>query len=201
MKNPFKTKKIKDDLSDTTKISLSALLIAVFFVNNRFLAVRLPFATVSLAIITVMFAAFVMGWRWAAVVAGVSEMLAALLVPVGGSWWPEVTLGWIFAGIIFGLFLHRSRNKSDIVLLMNLVISSLIVYVGVHLFYMSAVFYGRTSMPFWGFWGYRAAPFFAMMCIQIAISFPLFKFLRDPIDRFLVLDDDFDNENIAEESA
>ena len=182
----------REEISIYVKLVLSALLVAFFIVNNRFIAIRpMPFATLSLAILAVIVAAFIMGPRWAMLVAGAAEALAAIMFPVGGAWWPEITVGWILAGLIFGFFLDRRYNKCNKVLLVNLILSSVFVYVIIHLFYMAGVFYFRLGAAFWTILLInRAWPFAVMMVIQIVIAFPLLAYLRRPIDKFLIADDE-----------
>jgi len=184
----------ESDIPDNTKIALSALLIGIWILNNRLLAFRAGPVTISFAIIAIILAAYIMGPTWAALVGGLGNMVAALLWPMGGAFNPLIMLQWVFAGIIFGIFIYRERNRGNVKLLMNLIFASLIVYVGVQLLWMSWVLTRIFVDDFWTIlWVLRAWPFAALMVAQIIIAWPLCKFLREPIERFLVVDTESDS--------
>jgi len=185
----------KDDMNDNTKIALTSLLVAIFIVNNRFLDPS-PFwqANISLAIVTVIIAAFVMGPKWAAIVGGLGDMIGALVFPRGGPFFFEFTLSWILIGIIFGIFLYRKRNTSNARLLVNLIISSLLVYILIQMGLTTLWLYLRFDAAWIALVAIRSWLFAILLVSQIVISLPLLIFLRKPIDKFLLTDDDMEEE-------
>jgi len=177
----------KSDMSDNTKIVLSALLVALFVVLRRPLAIPTPLFNFDLVFIPIIFAAFVMGPVWAMLVAGLGDLVAAVAFPVG-IYSPLITLSFMIAGFVYGLFLFRKRNKSNKTLLINLIIASLIVLVGERILLMSLwlqILFGDAWLVILGT---RAVAFAIVLPIQIAIMWVVCRFLREPIERFLVID-------------
>ncbi|MCL2587225.1 MAG: folate family ECF transporter S component [Firmicutes bacterium] len=186
----------KDDINSNTKIALSALLIGFFIVNNRWFRLSfiplMPF-DISFAIVAVIVAAFVMGPVWAALVGGLGDLIAATIWPMGGAFNPAFTLSWVLTGVVFGIFLYRGRNKTDRRLVINMTISMLVVYIAIKLLLVSLwiwlFFSGGRS--YWVILGvFRAWQHAVFMVVLFITCFPLLKFLRNPIERFIVIDND-----------
>ena len=142
-----------------------------------------------------MIAAFVLGIKWAILVATLGDMLGALFVLQFGSYFFGFTLNWILAGAVFGLFLYRKRNEGKIKLLVNIIISSIIVLVPIQIFlgsyWLQVQFFPNLS--YWYILGFRAWTFAIVMVIQIVVTWPLLLFIKDPIERFLVIDETEDD--------
>ena len=88
------------------QIALSALLIASQVVLARFLAVQTPILTVSFSFLPIFLAGMVLGWRHATIIAAISDLIGALLFPVG-NFFPGYTLTTALTGLIAGLTLYR----------------------------------------------------------------------------------------------
>jgi len=102
------------------------------------------------------------------------------------------------------LLIYRKRNYTDRRLLLNLIISSVLVYVVIQLLGMAGVLAWRLGDAYWVIlWGFRAGPFGVLMLVQIAVAWPLLKFLRVPIEKFLIIDDEeeFVEEVIVEDGG
>jgi len=205
MKNLWKSFfNTRDDMNSNTKIALSALLVAVFFVNNRFFNPSpIWYANASLAIVAVMLAAFIMGAKWAAIVGGLGDIVGALTLPRGGAYFFGFTFNWILIGLIFGLLIYRGRNKTDRRLLINMIIASVLAYALVQI----------PLASFWLYWmfasvdtylviaGTRAWIFAIVLVVQIIVAWPLCKFLREPIEKFLLIEDDEEDDIIDSDQA
>jgi len=181
-------------------VALSALLVAVFVVFNRFLSIRTPIVIISFSFVPVMVAAFVMGRWWAALVAGLGDFIGAMLWPFG-TFFFGFTLSWILSGIIYGEFLYhaKERNKKDRWLLANVIISSIIVLFTMTMFLNTYWLYVMWDRAFWPTAGTRAIASAIMTPIQIVAMFLILKFLREPVEKFLVqsnADNDPDPEEI-----
>ena len=190
----------KSDMNDNTKIVLAALLVAMFFLFNRIIpGIHTPGISLAATFVPVILAAFIMGPMWAMAVGGIGDILSAVLVP-RGPYFFGFTLSWMLAGFIYGLFCYRGRNKSNRVLLVNLIIASLIVLVAERILLSSvwvSIFQRMhiDSLPFLDapepfmviFWA-RVIAFSILLPFQVAIMWTITRFLRNPIERFLVIE-------------
>jgi len=182
-------------MSDNTKIVLSALLVGLFFLFNRIIpGFHTPWLSLTATFFPVILAAFIMGPLWAAAVGGLGDIVSALLVP-RGAYFFGFTLSWILAGLIYGLFCHRKRNKSNVALLINLVIASLIVLVGERVLLTAGwiMMLPTNNQAFMAILWSRAIAFAILLPFQVAIMWATCRFLREPIDRFLVIEEDSDD--------
>ena len=188
----------KDDINSNTKIALAALLIAVFIVFDRFANIRpAPFIRLSFATVPVMVAGYILGIKWAVIVGALGDMLGALFLMPFGNYFFGFTLNWVFIGLIFGFFLYRKRNPNNTTLAINMVLSSIFALVLVQLFLASYWLYGwffSSSFPYWYIFGFRAWTFAIVAVLQVVIALPLCIAIKKPMERFLITDDDEEDE-------
>ena len=200
-----KTFYTKDDISSNTKIALAALLIAVFIIFDRYLNIRpTMFIRLSLATIPVMLAGHILGIKWAVLVGALGDMLGALFLMPFGTYFFGFTFNWMIAGFIFGLLLYRKRNLTNAKLLVNIIVSSILVYISVQVFLGSYFLWGwffRAGFSYWYIVGFRAWTFAIVLAIQIPLAWTLFTFLKKPMNKFLVIDDDEEDEESPIENA
>lgn len=109
------------------KIALSAMLIASQVVLARFLSIQTPILTISFGFLPIYLAGLILGWKGATLVALVSDLIGALLFPVG-SFFVGYTLTTTLTGFVAGLTLYRNHGiKVDRRFLLRLLLCVIIV--------------------------------------------------------------------------
>ena len=91
---------------NTRKLAVSALLIAADVVLTRVLAVNTPVMKIGLGFAAVALSALLYGPWWAALTAGLGDLLGSLLFPTG-AYFPGFTLTAACTGLIFGFCMYR----------------------------------------------------------------------------------------------
>lgn len=109
------------------KIILSALLLAAAVVLNRFLSINTSILSIGFTFVPLMLAGIILGWKYSLVIAGLADLIGALLFPFG-SYFVGYTISSVLTGLVYGLFLYQKGvfvvNKK---FLIRLVIAILIV--------------------------------------------------------------------------
>ena len=113
----------------STKMLVTAgILIALNIVLSRFLSINLWNMKFGFTFVSLFVAGYFYGPGFAAIVAGIADVIGALLFP-SAAFFPGFTISAILEGAVFGLFLHKKQTKFRIlcaVLLNQLVVSLLI---------------------------------------------------------------------------
>lgn len=108
-------------------IAISALLIASQVVLARFLSIQTPILTISFSFLPIYLAGLILGWGGATLVALISDLIGALLFPVG-SFFFGYTLTTTLTGLVAGLTLYRRGGiKVDRRFVLRLLICVVIV--------------------------------------------------------------------------
>ena len=115
-------------MSKTKKIILAGLLLATTIILSRFLSIKTPIVVISFSFIPIMLSGMILGPWWTMIIAGLSDLIGALLFPFG-AYFVGYTISSTLAGLTYGLFLQRKYNKTNKKLIFNLIISSLIVLI------------------------------------------------------------------------
>ena len=114
-------------MSKIKKIIISALLLAASIVINRFLSVNTSILSIGFTFVPLMFSGIILGPKYSLVIAGLSDLIGALLFTFG-SYFIGYTISSILTGLVYGLFLY---NKEEFVFnkkfLIKLLIAILIV--------------------------------------------------------------------------
>ncbi len=92
--------------SDTKKLAVSALLVALDVVLTRLLALNTPVMKIGLGFAAVALSAMLYGPCWAMLTSALGDLLGALLFPTG-AYFPGFTLTAACTGLLFGLCLYR----------------------------------------------------------------------------------------------
>lgn len=166
------SKNSKNGLNYLVKMSSLAMLTALEVVLSRLVPVvssqqiKISFAFVPLAI-----AAYLYGAKGAALVAGVSDVIGALIFPVG-DFFPGFTLTAVLRGICFGIFLGRMFDgklnlfwRSAFAVTISQMFLSLIL----DTYWISFMYH----TAFWGVLVPRILQTVVMICVQTALI-PLF---------------------------
>lgn len=113
--------------SRARKVILTAALIAATIVLQRFLSFRTPIIQINFMFVSVMLAGMMLGWKGAAFVATMSDLIGALVFP-SGSFFLGYTLTAFLTGVTTGLCLYRPEGvKWDRKFGVRLVICILII--------------------------------------------------------------------------
>jgi ECF transporter S component (folate family) len=111
------------------KIVLGALLLAVLIIFERLVSVHTPVLRVSFAYVPIMLSGIFLGPAFAGGIAALGDVIGALLFPKG-AFFPGYTLSALLTGVIYGLFLYRT--KSNRAFLARLIIANALVLVFIH---------------------------------------------------------------------
>lgn len=98
----------------TKDLTIMALLIALEVVLSRFLSINAWNTRIGFGFVPIVTAAILMGPVSAAVVAGVADVIGALLFPTG-AFFPGFTFTALLSGTVYGLFLYKKQTLPRIV--------------------------------------------------------------------------------------
>ncbi len=97
----------KQNINSLIMLATMAMLIALEVVLSRLVApINTQFSKISFGFVPIAIAAYLYGVKGGAVVAGVSDVIGAILFPTG-EFFPGFTVTAIFQGVIFGIFLGK----------------------------------------------------------------------------------------------
>lgn len=91
------------------KIILTAMLVALNVIMERFLSYNVWNMSIGFSFITVGFAAAFLGAPYAVIVAGLGDFIGALLFPFG-TYFVGFTISNMIVGLVLGLFLQKHTN-------------------------------------------------------------------------------------------
>ena len=147
----------------TKMIVISAMLIAIDVVFSRLLAINVLIAKVGLGFAAIAVCAMLYGPAWAALCAALGDLAGALLFPTG-AFFPGFTATAARTGLIYGMFLYRSRPGLRQCFLAALT-NGLAVTLVLNTAMISLVF----GPDFWPLLYTRLAEFAAMLLIQTLV--------------------------------
>lgn len=100
---------------NTKKIVIVAMLVAFDVIFSRLLAFNVLIAKVGLGFAATAVCAMLYGPVWAGVCAALADLVGVLLFPTG-AYFPGFTVTAAMTGVIYGLFLYKSRPKPQALL-------------------------------------------------------------------------------------
>ena len=114
-------------MKNIKKIVISSLLLAASIVINRFLSINTSILSIGFTFVPLMLAGIILGWKYSMIIAGLADLIGALLFPFG-SFFIGYTISALLTGIVYGLCLHRKNDfKVDKKFYIRLIIAILIV--------------------------------------------------------------------------
>ena len=119
-----------------------ALLIAMEIVLNRFVSIRTWNLKIGFSFIPIVVAAMLYGPLGGAVVAGIGDLIGAILFP-NGPFFPGFTFTALLTGLVFGLFLRKKQSfltVIPVVAINQLVLSLLLNTLWISILYGSPYF-------------------------------------------------------------
>ena len=145
--------------SDTKKLAVSALLVALDVVLTRLLALNTPVMKIGLGFAAVALSAMLYGPCWAMLTSALGDLLGALLFPTG-AYFPGFTLTAACTGLLFGLCLYRKPPRLVYAALAAALNTLLVSYLA-----NTAMICFITGNPF--------AVMLAARLVQLAVKLPL----------------------------
>lgn len=106
---------------DTKTMVIMAILIAIQIILSRFLSINTLNLRIGFGFVPIVIAGIMFGAVKAGIVAGISDILGALLFSLGFT--PLITITAVLTGVVFGLFLYKKQS------IFNIVLSVLIVQI------------------------------------------------------------------------
>lgn len=149
----------------TKKIAISAMLIAFDVIFTRVLALNMPLTKISLGFAAVMVCGMLYGPGWAALCAGLGDLVGSLLFPTG-AYFPGFTVTAAIGGAILGAALYKKRLKLSGCILTALV-NGLVVSLILNTTMISLVF----GPPLGPLFLTRLGQFGIMLCVQTLVLF------------------------------
>lgn len=118
-------------MSKIKKIIISALLLATSIVINRFLSINTNILSIGFTFVPLMFSGIILGPKYSIVIAGLADLIGALLFPFG-SYFIGYTISSLLTGLVYGLLLYNkdgfNLNKKFIVkMLISIVIVCILI--------------------------------------------------------------------------
>jgi len=176
----------KISLTKSKKIILSAMLLSILIVLSRFFSIKSSFLVISFSFIPMMLAAIYLGPKYAAIIAGLGDLIGAILFPFG-AYFPGFTISSAIIGFIYGIFLYKKpgENRKDFKFIIQLIISSILVLGGIKILLESEflnVLYGKAYIAVIAS---RLVTELIMIPVQVITIFILEKALRPFTKKYL----------------
>ena len=197
-------------MSKIKKIVISALLLAILIISDRFLSINTNFFTINLSFIPSMIVAILLGPVYGALVLGLTDYIGAHLFPFG-EYFPGFTVSAVLKGFICGLLLHPglketfletkigktkigniiskmllSKDSSIKRFMINLVITLIIVRFGINIFIQAFwlnIIYGKAYVAIIMT---RLVTQATMFVVQIIVAPIIYKITKKEMDKFLM---------------
>ena len=181
-------------MSNLKKVIIAALMLAATIVLSRFLSVKTPIIVISFSYIPIMLCAILLGPWWTMLVAGLADLIGALLFPFG-AYFVGYTISATLSGLIYGIFLRYKKEMSYKKFLLMLSISTLLSIAICNGLLNSLWIYITTKKALIAILPTRLVKELVMLPIQIATIF----FLHLGLKKMGMYDRLFNKESVVEE--
>ncbi len=160
----------------TRTLAHVAILVTIEIVLSRFLSISTPVVKIGFAFVPVVICAMLYGPFWAGVVGGVSDVIGAILFPIG-MYFPGFTISSILSGVVYGVFLHKGKCSWP-----KLITMVLINRICIGLFLSTYWFTVLTKLPFLVLLSSRAIQAVVLIPVQLLVIKLLDTKLRNRIE-------------------
>lgn len=114
-------------MNKTKKIVFTSTMLACFIVLSRFFSIKIIILVISFSFIPMIIIAYTLGYKYAALIGFLGDLIGALLFPMG-EYFVGFTISATLSGLIYGLILHNNKKEyKGKQLVIRLIISSSIV--------------------------------------------------------------------------
>lgn len=164
--------KIKKALKfDVKTMTSMAVLIAIQIIFSRFLSIQAWNFRIGFGFVPIVIAGIMFGAVRAGIVAGISDILGALLFGYGFT--PLITIPAILTGIVFGLFLHKKPTTARIIL--SVLVVQIFCSLLLNSFFLYIMYFSESGTTLFAFIMTRVAQTAAMIAVEVAITLALGK--------------------------
>lgn len=109
------------------KILISSFLLAVCIILSRFLSIRTPIISIGFSFVPLILVAVLLGYKYCGLIGALSDLIGALLFPIG-AYFPGFTLSGLLTGLIYGILLYKKgKFEVDKKFILKLVLSVILV--------------------------------------------------------------------------
>ena len=174
-------------MSKSKKIILSAFLLALLIVLSRFASIQTQLLVISTSFIPIMMSAIWLGFKYSTVIAGLGDLIGALLFPFG-SYFPGFTISAAISGFIYGIFLYENPQKEpqkEWKFTLKLIVSSVLVLGVVNIFITSIWLHILYEKAYFAIITTRVLAQVIMLPIQVIVIYELNKFTKPFIKKYL----------------
>lgn len=174
-------------MSKSKKIILSAFLLALLIVLSRFASIQTQLLVISTSFIPIMMSAIWLGFKYSTVIAGLGDLIGALLFPFG-SYFPGFTISAAISGFIYGIFLYENPEKEpqkEWKFILKLIVSSVLVLGVVNIFITSIWLHILYEKAYFAIITTRVLAQVIMLPIQVIVIYGLNKFTKPFIKKYL----------------
>lgn len=188
-------------MSKLKKVILSALLLAILIILSRFISIKTQILVISLSFIPIMMSGIWLGPKYSAIIAGLGDLIGAILFPFG-PYFPGFTISSVISGLIYGIFLYNKgkRFESNKKFIIRLIISSFIVLCVVNIFITSLWIHLLYGKAYLAVLASRVVTQIVMLPIHIVMIFAIEKFTRPFFEKYLyteeVIENDWNKESV-----
>lgn len=128
---------------NTKMLATAGVLIAINIILSRFLSINAWNLKIGFTFVSIFIAAYFFGPVFGAIVAGVADVIGAILFP-SGSFFPGFTLTAVLTGLLYGCLLYRKQTIGHVAA--AVVIDQLILSLMLNTFWIS-ILYGTPFVP------------------------------------------------------
>lgn len=121
------------------KLVTLAMLLAITIVLSRFLSINLYNIKIGFSFVPILICAYLYGPLYAGGLAGLADLLGALLFPIG-AYFPGFTFTAILTGVTCGLFLKGKNRTSNWKILAMVLINQLIIGLVINTMFISVLY-------------------------------------------------------------
>jgi len=143
-----------------------ALLIAIQVVLSRFCSFSTMGLKIGLGFLPIMLCAMLYGPVWAGVCGGVSDVIGALLFPIG-TYHPGFTFCAVMMGVVYGLFLYRRNDRLIWRALGAAVLNSFVIGLFLNTLWISQLYGSKT---YWGWVMYRLSEYAVQIPLNVIFA-------------------------------
>ncbi len=171
-------------MSKTKKLILAALMLTLSIVLSRFVSIKTPLLSITFNFVPIMLSAIWLGPKYSTLIAGLSDIIGAILFPFG-EFFIGFTISSILTGLIYGLVLYKKDNLSKGKFIIRLVIASLLVIFLVNTVLNTLWLVIMYDKAFFVLLGTRIVKEIIMLPIQVITMFALVKGLKPITTKYL----------------
>lgn len=128
---------------NTKMLVTAGILIALNIILSRFLSINAWNIKIGFTFVSVFAAAYFFGPLFGAIVAGVGDVIGAILFP-SGPFFPGFTVTAVLTGLLYGVLLHKKQTPVRV--LAAVLISELVLSLLLNTFWIS-ILYGSPFLP------------------------------------------------------